>query len=140
MTKREQVLAALYARLQMIGGTLIQRGSVLPERVPPEGMLNMRDGDPGEPDVTLSPRRYHYEHVAEIEAIVHVASDRSVALDMLFEAIGIVLATDPTLGGACDWIEADAPAPVDLPVAGGIAYRAAVIPITLTYTTTGPLA
>lgn len=140
MTKREQVLAALYARLQMITGTLVQRGSVLPERVPPEGLLNMRDGDPGDPEVTLSPRRYHYEHVAEIEAIVHVASDRSVALDMLFEAIGIVLSTDPTLGGHCDWIEADAPAPVDLPVSGGIAYRAAVIPVTLTYTATGPLA
>lgn len=140
MTTREEVLAALFARLQLIVGPLVQRGSVLPERVPPEGMLNLRDGDPGEAEVTMSPRTYHYEHVAEIEVVVHVASNRAVALDMLLEALGLVLSTDPTLGGACDWTEAEAPAPVDLPVAGGIAYKAAVIPVTLVYSTTGPLA
>ncbi len=140
MTKREEVLAALYARLQLIAGSLVQRSSVLPERVPPEGMVNLRDGDPGDPDVTLSPRRYHFEHMAEIEVIVHVQNDRAVAFDMLLEALGLVLGTDKTLGGLCDWIEPEAPAPVDLPVAGGIAYKAAVIPVALHYTTTGPLA
>lgn len=140
MTKREEVLAALYARLQLIAGSLVQRSSVLPERVPPEGMVNLRDGDPGDPDVTLSPRRYHFEHMAEIEVIVHVQNDRAVAFDMLLEALGLVLGTDKTLGGLCDWIEPEAPAPVDLPVAGGIAYKAAVISVALHYTTTGPLA
>ena len=140
MTKRQEVLAALYARLQLISGSLVQRSSVLPERVPPEGMVNLRDGDPGDPDVTLSPRRYHFEHMAEIEVIVHVQNDRAVAFDMLVEALGLVLGTDQTLGGLCDWIEPEAPAPVDLPVAGGIAYKAAVIPVALHYTTTGPLA
>ena len=140
MTKREEVLAALYARLQLISGSLVQRSSVLPERVPPEGMVNLRDGDPGDPDVTLSPRRYHFEHMAEIEVIVHVQNDRAVAFDMLVEALGLVLGTDQTLGGLCDWIEPEAPASVDLPVAGGIAYKAAVIPVALHYTTTGPLA
>ena len=140
MTKREEVLAALYACLKLISGSLVQRSSVLPERVPPEGMVNLRDGDPGDPDVTLSPRRYHFEHMAEIEVIVHVQNDRAVAFDMLVEALGLVLGTDQTLGGLCDWIEPEAPAPVDLPVAGGIAYKAAVIPVALHYTTTGPLA
>ena len=139
MTKREEVLAALYARLQLISGSLEQRSSVLPERVPPEGMVNLRDGDPGDPDVTLSPRRYHFEHMAEIEVIVHVQNDRAVAFDMLVEAIGLVLGTDQTLGGLCDWIEPEAPAPVDLPVARGIAYKEAVIPDALHYTATGPL-
>ena len=65
---------------------------------------------------------------------------KNVAFDMLVEALGLVLGTDQTLGGLCDWIEPEAPAPVDLPVAGGIAYKAAVIPVALHYTTTGPLA
>jgi hypothetical protein len=30
-------------------------GEVLPERVPAEGLLILRDGEPGEPEVTLSP-------------------------------------------------------------------------------------
>lgn len=140
MTKREMVLQALFARLALISGSLVLRSGVLPEVVPPEGMVNMRDGDPGEPQVTLSPLLYHYEHNAEVEVIVQSVSNRAVALDMLLEALGLVLSPDPTLGGLCDWIEPGAPAPVDLPVAGGIAYTAAVIPITLIYTTTGPLA
>jgi hypothetical protein len=48
----------------------VLRGEVLPERVPAAGLLILRDGEPGEPAVTLSPLRYHYQHRAEIEAVV----------------------------------------------------------------------
>ena len=41
---------------------------MLPERVPAEGLLILRDGEPGEPEVPLSPFAYHYQHRAEIEA------------------------------------------------------------------------
>jgi hypothetical protein len=45
-------------------------GDVLPERVPAAGLLILRDGETGEPEVTLSPLRYHDEHRAEIAAAV----------------------------------------------------------------------
>lgn len=38
---------------------------VLPERVPTDGLLILRDGEPGEPEVTLSPLRYHYQNRCE---------------------------------------------------------------------------
>lgn len=58
---REAILAALHARLSALPATVL-RGEVRPERVPADGLLILRDGEPGEPDVTLSPLAYHYQH------------------------------------------------------------------------------
>lgn len=138
MTRRETVLRALFAGLQSLDA-MVLRGEVLPERVPREGLLILRDGDPGEPEVTLSPLAYHYEHRAEIEIVVQDGSDRSGAFDDLVAALGIILASDRTLGGLCDWVEPAAPEPVDLPLEGGVAFRAAVIPVVLHYCTVDPL-
>jgi hypothetical protein len=137
-TTRETVLTALHALLGTLPATAL-RGEVLPERVPAAGLLILRDGDPGEPEVTLSPLRYHYRHRAEIEAVVQ-GTARDAAFDILCASIGAALAADRTLGGRCDWIEAEAPRPVDLPVEGAAGLKAAVIPVILHYTTADPLA
>lgn len=138
-TTRETILAALHARLQLLAATVL-RDEVLPERIPLAGLIILRDGQPGEPEVTLSPLRYHFQHRAELEVIVQGANDRATVFDTLITAIGTALAADRTLGGLCDWVEAEAPASVDLPVEGAAALKAAVITVVLHYTTTGPLA
>ena len=138
-TTRETILAALHARLQPLAA-LTLRDEVLPERIPATGLIILRDGQPGEPEVTLSPLRYHYEHRAELEVIVQVGNGRASAFDDLVAAIGTALEADRTLGGLCDWVEPEAPASVDLPVEGAAALKAAVITVVLHYTTTGPLA
>jgi len=137
MTVRETILSALHARLSALPATAL-RGEVLPERIPPAGLLILRDGEPGEPEVTLSPLTYHYQHRAEVEAIVQGA-DRDLAFDTLCESIAAVISADQTLGGLCDWVEADAPQPVDLPVEGAVSLKAAVIPVMLHYSTANPL-
>ena len=134
---RETILTALHARLSALPATAL-RGEVLPERVPTAGLLILRDGEPGEPDVTLSPLAYHYQHRAEIEAVVQGA-DRDVAFDTLCASVGGAIATNRTLGGLCDWVEAEAPRPVDLPVEGAASLKAAVIPVVLHYSTAHPL-
>ena len=136
-TPRETILAALFARLSTLPATVL-RGEVLPERVPTAGLLILREGDPGEPDVTLSPLRYHYEHRAEIEAVVQ-GNSRDASFDTLCASIGAVLSADRTFGGLCDWVEAEAPKPVDLPVEGAASLKAAVIPVILHYSTADPL-
>jgi hypothetical protein len=136
-TRREAVLAALQARLSTLPATAL-RGEVLPERVPAEGLLILRDGEPGEPEVSLSPLAYHYQHRAEIEAVVQGAA-RDAAFDTLCASVGVALADDRTLGGFCDWVEAEAPRPVDLPVDGSASLKAAVLPVILHYTTADPL-
>ena len=135
---REKTLVALHARLAAMPTTAL-RGDVLPERVPALGLLILRDGEPGEPEVTLSPLAYHYQHRAEIEAVVQ-GPDRDVIFDTLTASIGTALAADRTLGGLCEWIEAEAPQPVDLPVEGAASLKAAVIPLVLHYSTADPLA
>ena len=134
---RETILNALHARLSALSATNL-RGEVLPERVPAGGLLILRDGEPGEPKVTLSPLAYHYQHRAEIEAVVQ-GPDRDVLFDTLTASIGMALAADRTLGGLCDWVEAEASQPVDLPVEGAASLKAAVIPVVLHYSTTDPL-
>jgi hypothetical protein len=135
-TLRETILAALHARLSALPATSL-RGDVLPERIPPAGLLILRDGEPGEPEVTLSPLRYHYQHRAEIEAVVQDA-DRDAAFDILCASIGTAITTDRTLGGLCDWVEAEAPRPVDLPVEGAASLKAGIVPIILYYVSPNP--
>jgi hypothetical protein len=135
---REIILTALHARLSAMPATAL-RGDVLPERVPTDGMQILRDGEPGEPEVTLSPLAYHYQYRAEIEAVMQGA-DRDAAFDTLTASIGAALAADRALGALCDWVEAEPPRPVDLPVEGAASLKAAVIPVVLHYCTADPLA
>jgi hypothetical protein len=135
---RETILQALHTLLQS-QPTPVLRGEVYPERVPPAGLLILRDGDPGEPATTLSPLRYHYQHRAEVEAVVQAGAARDAAFDSVAAGVGIAISADRTLGGLCDWVEAEAPRPVDLPVERAAGLKAAVIPIVLHYASADPL-
>lgn len=140
---RETVLKALHARLRtaLSSSTVtVERGEALPETVPTGGLIILRDGKPGEPEITLSPLRYHFQHRAEIEAFVQSSgSTRDARFDAVTVAIGTTLAADRTLGGLCEWVETMAPEPTDLPVAGGTTIKVAVIPVVLHYSTADPL-
>lgn len=140
-TPRETILQALLAALQTVPEATVLRGAILPERIPTGGLLILRDGDPGTPEVTLSPLQYHYEHRAEIEVIVQgkTPADRDAAYDVLLQSLGTAITCNRTLGGLCDWMEAEAPQPVDLPVEGAEAFKAAIVPFILTFSTADPL-
>ncbi|MCC5993890.1 MAG: acyl-CoA transferase [Rhodobacteraceae bacterium] len=139
MTPRETILTALVDLLRTVPHVPVLRGEILPERVPAAGLMILRDGDPGEPGVTLSPLRYHYQHRAEIETVVQ-GTDRDATFATLCASIGAVISADRTLGGRCDWVEAEAPRPIDLPVEGAASFKAASIPVILHYSTADPLA
>ena len=137
-SKRETILATLNARLQSLTAPVL-RGEVLPERIPATGLIILRDGKPGEPELTLSPLTYFYEHRAELEVVIQAGSGRDVLFDALTAAIGQTLSADRTLGGLCDWVEAEAPEPIDLPIEGAAALKAAVIIVVLHYASPDPL-
>ncbi len=143
-SKREQVLAALLAALKTTvrpsASREVQRGTALPVTIPAGGLVILRDGEPGEPEVTLSPLAYHYTHRAEAEVFIQADSaTRDAKFDALCVKIGEAAAADRTLGGLCDWVEAQAPRPADLPIEGGAPVKAAIVPIVLHYTTPDPL-
>lgn len=141
-SKRETVLAALHAalRAEFAAWPCIEvlRSEPLPVTIPPQGLLILRDGTPGEPEATMSPLRWHYQHRAEIEVMVQV-EERAEVFDAICVRIGTVLAANRTLGGLCDWVEPEAPEPSDLPVDGAETIKAAVIAVVLHYSTADPL-
>mgnify|MGYP001142068807 CR=1 FL=1 len=110
-TPREHILTALADLLRTLPHVPVLRGEVLPERISPAGLMILRDGDPGDPAVTLSPLAYHYQHRAELEVIVQGearsaqqmqgsgaplqgTNDRDSALAALCAQIGAVIRAD----------------------------------------------
>ncbi|CAA7618321.1 acyl-CoA transferase [Magnetospirillum sp. SS-4] len=137
---REQILAALLARLQTIPGATVKRETPLPETVPSGGLIILRDGDPGDPEVVLSPITYLWEHQTEIEVILQRGQDDdSAALDALLMAVGNALATDRSLGGLAEWLDWDAPKTSGLAIDGAAALRGATVPVTIHYGSSDPL-
>ncbi len=139
---RETILTRLFAALELqLKPRLVdlRRNDVLPSKINPQGLVILRDGDPGEAETTMSPLLYHYEHRAEIEVFVQSGTDREALFDALCQSIGAAVVADRTLGGLCDWVEAEAPAPDDTPQEGAITFRAAVIGVRLHYATPDPL-
>lgn len=138
-SKREQVLAALFTALGNGSSAVVLRDEVLPEALDASGLLILRDGDPGQPEITMSPLRYHFEHRAEVEVFVEGATNRSTKIDLLFQEIGAAIESDRTLGGLCDWVEAEAPSTEDLAFEGADTMKAAIVQIMLHYATSSPL-
>jgi hypothetical protein len=134
---REAALKALLVMLDRSLGAWAQvlRNDVLPNDMPATGLVILRDGSPGEPEVTLSPVTWHYEHMAEVEII---ARD-DATFDAICRAIGTALAADRTVGGTCDWAEPQAPEAQDLYIPGAEPPRAATLAVMLSYSTTDPL-
>lgn len=139
MTPRETILSALADLLRTVPHVPVLRGEVLPERVPAAGLMILRDGNPGEPGVTLSPLTWHYQHRAELEVVMQANAGRDAAFDHLITQIGAAISANRTLLGLCDWVEAEAPESIDLPVEGASSLKAAIIPVVLHYSTEDPL-
>ena len=141
MSRRELVLAALVERLQFGLNASVRRNEVLPEKVPTAGLVILRDGDPGEPDVTLNPRTEFYSHRVEIEA--YIAWDSSgggeAALDMLLGAIGTALKIDLSLGGLVDNLTPSAPETGALAIEGAAPILTARLVVTVEYLVSDPL-
>ena len=139
-TIREQILSALLARLETVPDATVRREAPLPETVPAGGLIILRDGDPGDPEVLLSPISYLWEHQTEVEVIIQRgASDESAALDTLLTAVGAALAGDRSLGGLAEWLDWGAPKTSGLAIDGAAALRGAMVPITIHYGSSDPL-
>jgi hypothetical protein len=141
-SKREQVLDALKAVLaSALPAADVKRNLTKPERISPGGLVILRDGDPGEPEVTLSPLTYIYTHRIPVEIAVHesASQSRETVLDGVLGTIGTAVTSNRTLDGLCDFLEAEAPATDDVEMAGAIPGRWADLTIVAVYGTTDPL-
>lgn len=141
-SKREQVIDAVKALVaNALPDAEVKRNLDKPERIPPGGLVVIRDGDPGEPEVMLSPLLYIYTHRIPIEVAAYETSSQSRerVLDAMLGAIGAAVMANRTFGGLCDFIEAEAPATDDVETHGARAGRWADVAIVATYATVNPL-
>ncbi|WP_191082735.1 hypothetical protein [Roseococcus microcysteis] len=138
MSVRDAALTALSARL---GAALaarsptpkVLRNETVPQRLPPGGLVVLRDGETVEETPILSPLAWQIEH----RAVVEVVAANTALLDALLVEIGAAITADRTLGGAVEWAQPSAPAFDDVETEGAAASRAAAIPVTLVFTVAG---
>ena len=140
-SRREAILGALFQTLDIALDANVRRNEVLPEKVPASGLVILRDGDPGEPDITLNPRTEFYAHRIELE--VYLSRDPmgggEAALDALLGSIGTALRIDPSLGGLAENLTPSAPETGALAIEGAAPVLTARFVVTVEYLVSDPL-
>ena len=142
MSQRENAIAALFAVLgQLSLGATVKRNAALPERVSDQAMAILRDGEMGEPDVSLSPLTYHWQHQVAIELFVADpdASERDARMDGLLVELAALIELDRTLGGFVEYAEIGPPKFDELAPEGTSGIKACLLPLVLHYSSSGPL-
>jgi hypothetical protein len=148
MSAREAAIAALHSRLVTSLAVrdpvpLVLRGETVPQRIPPGGIVVVRDGEAVEETPILSPLSWQIEHRAEVEITVAgtTPAARNTLLDALLVDIAAAITANRTLGGAVEWAQPGSASFEDVEFEGAAAARAAAIPVTLWFTVAGsPLA
>ena len=141
-SQRESAIGALFAVLgQLSLGTTVKRNAALPERVSDHAMAILRDGEMGEPEVSLSPLTYHWQHQVSIELFVADAdaAARDARMDGLLTELATLIEADRTLGGVIEYAEIGAPKFDELAPDGSNGIKACLLPVVLHYSSAGPL-
>ena len=142
MSQRENAIGALFAVLgQLSLGTTVKRNAALPERIADHAMAILRDGEMGEPEVSLSPLTYHWQHQVAIELFVADpdASTRDSRMDGLLTELATLIETDRTLAGVVEYAEIGQPKFDELAPEGTSGIKACLLPVVLHYSSAGPL-
>jgi hypothetical protein len=141
-SKPQQMLDALKALLETVPDAVVDRNSVVPEKIPDGGLIILRDGDPGEPEQALGGfGSTYYQHAVQIEVYVEEgnAAARDAAFDALLQQIGTALEADPTLVGLAFGLTYGRPEPSIEGVAGAPAIKSATLTVTVDYESDAPL-
>jgi hypothetical protein len=141
-SEAEQVLEALKTLLETVPDAVVERNSVLPEKIPDGGLIIVRDGDPGEPEQALGGfGSAYYQHAVEIEVYVEEGDTpvRDAGFDALIQQIGVALETDPTLGDLAFGMTYGRPETSIEAFAGAPAIKTATVSVTVDYETDVPL-
>ena len=142
MSQRENAIGALFAVLgQLSLGTVVKRNAALPERIADHAMAILRDGEMGEPEVSLSPLTYHWQHQVAIELFVADpdASTRDSRMDGLLTELASLIEADRTLAGVVEYAEIGQPKFDELAPEGTSGIKACLLPVVLHYSSAGPL-
>jgi hypothetical protein len=142
MSQRENAIGALFAVLGRLSlGTTVKRNAALPERIADHAMTILRDGEMGEPEVSLSPLTYHWQHQVAIELFVADpdTAARDSRMDGLLTKLALLIEADRTLAGVVEYAEIGQPKFDELAPEGTSGIKACLLPVVLHYSSAGPL-
>ncbi len=145
MSQRENAIGAFFAVLGQLSlgtlGTTVKRNAALPERIADHAMAILRDGEMGEPEVSLSPLTYHWQHQVAIELFVADpdGSARDARMDGLLVELATLIELDRTLGGQVEYAEIGPPKFDELAPDGSSGIKACLLPVILHYSSSGSL-
>lgn len=143
MTSRaEEILEKLKTLLTEGCDARVERNSVLPEKIPADGLIVIYDGDPGDPDQVLGGfGSAYYEH--QIEVVVYVEEGNPAQRDQKFDAllvqIGETLEAYPDLDGLAAGLTYSRPEVAIEPVLGGPAIKTGTVFVIAEYEAASPL-
>jgi hypothetical protein len=147
MSKADDIVAAITGLLAghaALAAAQVEQNSALPEEVPAGGLVIVRDGDPGEPDLVLGGfRETFYESNSISIELFFMSADqasRDAGFSGLAAGIGSALESDLTLGGLVETMDYGAPAPQTDPVFGAADIKEGVITVSAPFFAATPLA
>lgn len=137
-SKTETILQALATLVEEAVNAKFERNASVPEKIPADGLVILRDGNPGLPDEALGGfGNAYYEHEVEIE--IYVADGAQNSRDSLFDTIitqiGAALETDPDLGGLIFGMSYARPDVTVEIIPGSHAIKSGVLTLILDYET-----
>lgn len=138
----KQIVDRIAALLAGIDGKLtVETNTPLPQEVPEDGLIIVRDAKPQPARETLGGFDTQYV-IASVPVEVYVthgdSAQRDAKYDELLQAVGTVLLTrdangQRSLGGLVYGLVVDRPEPVTEPVDGAAAVKAATIRVNIEY-------
>lgn len=142
-SRAEEILEKLRTLLAAGCDARVERNSVLPEKIPADGLIVIYDGDPGEPEQVLGGfNNAYYEH--QIEVVLYIeegdAAQRDLKFDAMLVQIGQVLEANPKLDGLVAGLSYARPEIAIEPVIGAPAIKTGTLIVMAEYDTSSPLA
>ena len=138
----EQVIVALAALVEAaLPLADVARNRAKPQSVDGNGTVIVRDGDPGDPEIDLSPLAYNYSHRIPLDLAIYGTADETAEarLDTLKTALAGAVMADRTLGGRCQFLDLQPGETGDLDAPGAVTGRWAEVVVVADYVTASPL-
>jgi hypothetical protein len=132
------LIAAALPGAEVIG---LDGGDAAPARIGPNGRVTVELGNPGTPEIDLSPLTYNYAHqiAATFEAPASDTQTGAEVIVSMLAAVSTAVVANRFLGGAVDFLDATAPDNFDDETDGAVVIRVAPAVFTAIYSTSQPL-
>ena len=105
------IINLLYKRLERLKDVQIKKNIVIPQKIPPEGIIILRSGKCEIVETILSPVSYVLELRPELEVLVQDMDDdnRHNQMSKIIKKVSDCLKSDFSLGGNVDYLHTEPP-------------------------------